>query len=80
MTAIATSLPPRLVRYRQTSAFTSLKALLAAHSRYCLDSGTEEVLVVASGGTAVIQPEMPHHVEILDSAFRVEFHRTETRP
>ncbi|MGD9804056.1 MAG: DUF1971 domain-containing protein [Hyphomicrobiaceae bacterium] len=70
-------------------------ALLAAHSvkagvwgllrvqrgrvRYCLDGETPEETLIESGGTAVIEPEVPHHVELLDadSAFLVEFHRVE---
>lgn len=71
-------------------------ALLSAHSvkagvwgllrvesgrvRYCLDTAPAEALVVEVGGTVAIEPEAPHHVELLDadSAFLIEFHRTET--
>ena len=47
--------------------------------RYCLDGETPEETLIESGGTAVIEPEVPHHVELLDadSAFLVEFHRVE---
>jgi tellurite resistance-related uncharacterized protein len=96
MTRIATTLPPRLVRYKQTPEFTRTtvpEALLAAHSvkagvwgqlrvlrgrvRYCLEGDTPEMLLVEQGGTAVIEPEVAHHVELPDedSAFLVEFHR-----
>ena len=45
--------------------------------RYCLDGDAAETLLIEQGGTAVIEPEVPHHVELLDedSAFLVEFHR-----
>ena len=70
-------------------------ALLAAHSikagvwgllrvlrgrvRYCLDGDPPASLIVGQGGTAVIEPEVRHHVQLLDedSAFLVEFHRAE---
>lgn len=73
-------------------------ALLAAHSvkagiwgllrvlrgrvRYCLDGEVPETILIASGGTAVIEPQAPHHVELpdADSAFLVEFHRAGTAP
>jgi tellurite resistance-related uncharacterized protein len=47
--------------------------------RYCLDAPLDDTLVVAAGGTAVIEPEVLHHVELLDtdSAFLVEFHKPE---
>jgi tellurite resistance-related uncharacterized protein len=71
------------------------EALLAAHSvkpgvwgllrvlrgrvRYCLDGGMPEALLVEQGGTAVIEPEAVHHVELPDedSAFLVQFHRAQ---
>lgn len=45
--------------------------------RYCLDGEAADTHVVAEGGATVIEPEAPHHVELLDedSAFFVEFHR-----
>ncbi len=73
-------------------------ALLSAHSvrrgmwgllrvergrvRYCLDAAPTDTVVVAEGGAAAIEPEVLHHVELLDadSAFFVEFHRPEARP
>lgn len=96
MIRIATTLPPGLVRYKQTPEFTPQsvpEALLAAHSikagvwgllrvlrgrvRYCLDG--DSALLVEAGSTAVIEPEISHHVELLDedSTFIVEFHRAE---
>jgi hemoglobin len=73
-------------------------ALLAAHSvkagvwgllrvlrgrvRYCLDGEVSETLLVEQGATAVIEPEVAHHVELLDedSTFLVEFHRAKATP
>lgn len=54
-----------------------LPRVLRGRIRYCLDDGTRETLTVEPGGAAVIEPEVRHHVELLDvdSAFRVEFHR-----
>lgn len=45
--------------------------------RYCLDGFMPETSVVEPGGTVAIEPEVPHHVELLDadSAFQIEFHR-----
>jgi tellurite resistance-related uncharacterized protein len=98
MTRIATTLPPGLVRYRQTPEFTRRnvpEALLTVHSvkpgvwgllrvlrgrvRYCLDGDSPVTLLVEPGGTAVIEPEVAHHVELPDedSAFLVQFHRTQ---
>lgn len=49
--------------------------------RYCLDGEPPAAILIAQGGTVVIEPEMPHHVELLDrdSAFFVEFHKAGTR-
>jgi tellurite resistance-related uncharacterized protein len=56
-----------------------LLRVLHGRVRYCLDDGTPKALLIGSGGTAVIEPEVRHHVELLDedSAFLVEFHRPE---
>ena len=69
------------------------QALLAAHSvkagvwgllrvlrgrvRYSLDDEPAESELIGPGGMAVIEPQTPHHVELLDadSTFLVEFHR-----
>jgi hemoglobin len=69
------------------------EALLAAHSvklgvwgllrvlrgrvRYCFDGDMPEALLVEQGGTAVIEPQVAHHVELPDedSVFLVQFHR-----
>ena len=71
------------------------QALLAAHSvkpgvwgllrvlrgrvRYSLDGDTPEALLVEQCGTAVIEPQVPHHVELPDedSVFLVQFHRAQ---
>jgi tellurite resistance-related uncharacterized protein len=49
---------------------------------YCLDCHPPEKLLVAPGGAAVIDPEVPHHVEVLDAdtAFLIEFHRAAGAP
>jgi ferredoxin len=54
-----------------------LLRVLRGRVRYCLDEGTREALTVEPGGAAVIEPEVRHHVELLDadSVFLVEFHR-----
>lgn len=45
--------------------------------RYCLDRSPSISEVVATGKAAVIEPEVLHHVELLDcdSSFFVEFYR-----
>ena len=57
----------------------ALLRVLRGHVRYGRDGETADSMVVAPGGSAVIEPEMPHHVELLDadSTFFVEFHRPE---
>jgi hemoglobin len=70
-------------------------ALLAAHSvkagvwgllrvlrgrvRYCFDGEPPASLIVGESGTALIEPEVRHHVQLLgeDSVFLVEFYRAE---
>ena len=44
---------------------------------HCLDVDPPQRLTVEQGGTAVIAPGAPHHVELLDAdtAFLIEFHR-----
>jgi hemoglobin len=44
---------------------------------YCLDVDPPQRLTVEQGGTAVIAPGAPHHVQLLDAdtAFLIEFHR-----
>lgn len=56
-----------------------LLRVLRGRVRYCLDGTAPETTVLVQGGSAVIEPEVPHHVELLDSesAFLVEFHRAE---
>jgi tellurite resistance-related uncharacterized protein len=72
------------------------QALLVAHSvkagvwlrvlrgrvRYCFDGEAPESEVIGPGRAAVIERQMPHHVELLDadSAFLVEFHRAGASP
>ena len=48
--------------------------------RYCRDGVFADTRIVPEGGTVLIEPEVPHHVELLDkhTAFFVEFHRLET--
>jgi len=47
--------------------------------RYHVDRDPREVRTVVAGEMTVIEPEVPHHVELVDhdSAFLVEFHRPE---
>ncbi len=49
--------------------------------RYCRDGALADMCIVPEGGTVLIEPEVPHHVEMLDehSAFFVEFHRLEAQ-
>lgn len=44
---------------------------------FCLDADVQEKVVVEHGGSVVIDPGVPHHVEILDAdtAFHIEIHR-----
>jgi tellurite resistance-related uncharacterized protein len=62
------------------AGFWGLLRVAQGHVRYCLDTEPPDRLVVSEGGTAVIEPEAPHHVELLDenSAFLIEFHKAET--
>lgn len=45
--------------------------------RYCIDRSPSSAEIVATGRAAVIEPEILHHVELLDSdsSFFVEFYR-----
>lgn len=71
------------------------RSLLASHSvkagvwgmlrvasgrvRYCVDGNPSFSEIVSNGGAAVIEPDTPHHVELMDadSAFFIEFYRAE---
>jgi len=73
------TVPQSLLRAHSTKAGAwGLLRVLSGQVRYCLDNGSNAGVTVAAGGTAVIEPEMPHHVELLDrdSSFLVEFYRT----
>lgn len=50
--------------------------------RYCVESDPPSAEVVSEGGYAVIAPETPHHVELLDadSTFFLEFYRPDGGP
>jgi tellurite resistance-related uncharacterized protein len=54
-----------------------LLRVLSGRVQYCLDNGTDESVIVAAGETVVIEPQVAHHVVLLDddSSFRVAFHR-----
>ena len=74
------SVPAALLRAHNTKAGVwGLLRVLRGRVRYCLDGAVPETVVIAHGGTTVIEPETPHHVELLDAdtAFVVEFHRAE---
>ena len=68
-----------LSTHRVKPGVWALLRVLRGHVRYCRDGETADSMVVAPGGAAVIEPNMPHHVELLDadSTFFVEFHRRE---
>lgn len=75
--------PAALLRAHNTKAGVwGLLHVLQGRVRYCLDGTMPETAVIERGGTAVIEPEAPHHVELLDadSAFLVEFHRAQAAP
>lgn len=44
---------------------------------YCRDGDIADSRTVPAGGAALIEPEMPHHVELMDeeTAFFIEFYR-----
>ena len=77
------SVPAALMRAHNTKAGVwGLLRVLRGRVRYCLDGAMPEAAVIASGETAVIEPEARHHIELLDpdSTFLVEFHRAEAAP
>lgn len=72
------NVPEALLRAHNTKAGVwGLIRVLCGRVRYCLDCGSRDSVLVAEGGTAVIEPEVLHHVELLDadSAFHVKFYR-----
>jgi hemoglobin len=80
------NVPAALLSTHTTKAGVwGLLRVLHGRVRYCLDSpapesATIESAIVAHGNAVVIEPQAPHHVELLDadSTFVVEFHRAET--
>jgi tellurite resistance-related uncharacterized protein len=77
------TVPAALLDAHNTKAGVwGLLHVLSGRVQYCLDNGTDESVIVAAGETAVIEPQVSHHVELLDddSSFRVEFHRTAAVP
>lgn len=74
------TVPIGLLRAHSTKAGVwGLLRVRRGRIRYCLEGPASESTVLDHGGTIVIVPEALHHVEILDndSAFHVEFYRTE---
>jgi len=75
---VAETVPAGLLAAHSTKAGVwGLLKVQQGRVRYCLDEGERESSVIIAGGVAVIEPERPHHVELLDadSAFCVEFYR-----
>jgi tellurite resistance-related uncharacterized protein len=70
---------PLLSQHSVKAGMWGLLRVERGRVRYCLDDGSADTRVVAEGGTAVIEPQALHHVELLDedSAFFVEFHKPE---
>jgi hemoglobin len=74
----ATTVPKSLLIAHRTKAGTwGLLRVAQGRLRYCVDAAPPQALVIEQGGTAVIDPEALHHVEVLDAKtrFLVEFHR-----
>ena len=69
-----------LAAHKVKAGVWGLLRVLHGHVRYCLDDKAPESALIGPGGTAVIEPRMPHHVELLDadSTFLIEFHRGRT--
>jgi tellurite resistance-related uncharacterized protein len=67
-----------LLRTHNTKAGVwGLLRVLRGRVRYYLDGPMPRSALITPSGTAVIAPEMPHHVELMDedSTFLVEFYR-----
>jgi tellurite resistance-related uncharacterized protein len=74
------SVPAALLETHTTKAGVwGLLRVIRGRVRYCLDGDAAEQALIGPGGRVVIEPQAPHHVELLDaeSAFVVEFHRAE---
>lgn len=72
------NVPAALLRRHNTKpGVWGLLRVLRGRVRYCIDDPDNQSTVVTQPGTAVIEPEVPHHVELVDedSAFLVEFYR-----
>ena len=77
------TVPAALLGAHNTKAGVwGLLRVLSGRVQYHLDDGTDESVVVAAGETVVIEPQVPHHVELLDddSSFHVAFHRAAASP
>lgn len=70
---------PLLSTHTVKSGVWVLLKVVRGQVRYCLDGATPESTLIEPGGTVVIEPEAPHHVELLnaDSTLLLEFYRHE---
>ncbi len=77
------TVPPALCSAHSVKAGVwGLLCVLRGRLRYCLDNGGNGAALLVAGEAAVIEPQVPHHVELLDddTTFQVEFHRAEVSP
>jgi tellurite resistance-related uncharacterized protein len=77
------SVPGSLLSSHSTKAGVwGLIRVLRGRLRYCVDAFPIRTTVVGEKGTAVVEPEVLHHVELLDSdtMFVIEFHRAKVVP
>lgn len=74
------TVPPALLRVHKVKADVwGLLQVQQGRVRYCLDGEDGDCMVVDAGGVAVIAPDVPHHVELLDedSRFQIAFYRAQ---
>lgn len=72
------TVPPKLLASHDVKAGVwGLLRVVRGRLRYHIDREPPSSQTVEAGGTAVIEPQVPHHVELLhdDTAFVIEFHR-----
>ena len=67
-----------LAEHKTKKGVWGLLRVTGGRIRYCIDHPPSSI-DVATGNAAVIEPQVLHHVELLDpdSSFFVEFYRTE---
>ncbi|MCZ7595861.1 MAG: DUF1971 domain-containing protein [Hyphomicrobium sp.] len=79
----STTVPQSLLSAHRTKAGVwGLLRVAQGRLRYCIDAAPPQALVIEQSGTAVIDPEALHHVELLDAEtrFLIEFHRRAGAP